>query len=75
MIKVGDLVRLKQNSHHNGQKYGARASTGVVVELTLDRAPNTQGDEPLDYWIKVVFLDETKATLFHDEVEIVSETK
>ena len=45
-----------------------RNITGVVVDVTLDERAVER-----DYWINVVFFDGTKATLFHDEVEIIAE--
>ena len=72
MIDVGDMVVLKKNDNYLEKYLGDRNLTGVVVAVTLDSAPNSQGDEPFDYWIKVVFLDGTKSTLFHDEVMILS---
>ena len=75
MIKIGDLVRIKDRSSYIDENtiLDEKSLTGVVVDVTSEHAPNSQGDEPPDYWIKVIFLDETKSTLFHDEVEIISE--
>ena len=42
--------------------------TGVVVGTTLEDQGTPQAE---DYWIRVVFLDGTKSTLFHDEVEVI----
>ena len=68
MIKVGDLIRITdKSSYYLAGKTGDAEVTGVVVDVTL-------GEEPdgTDYWVRVVFLDNSKATLFHDEVEVIS---
>jgi len=45
-----------------------KTTTGIVVGTTLEdqRAPEAE-----DYWVRVVFLDGTRSTLFHDEVEVL----
>lgn len=45
-----------------------KTTTGIVVGTTLEdqRDPGAE-----DYWVRVVFLDGTKSTLFHDEVEVL----
>jgi len=69
MIKVGDLVRiLRKSSYYRSDKIENKDVTGIVVEVTDER-------ESVDYWIQVVFLDNSKATLFHDEVEVISTQK
>jgi len=69
MIKVGDLVRiLRKSSYYRSDKIENKDVTGIVVEVTDER-------ESADYWIQVVFLDNSKATLFHDEVEVISTQK
>jgi hypothetical protein len=74
-IKVGDLVRIKKDSWPGPDPRdfiddllleNSRAVTGIVVGLTLSEKPEKE-----DYWIKVVFLDGTRSTLFHDEVNIL----
>ena len=68
-IKVGDLVRILRNSsYYRSDKIENKEVTGIVVEITDER-------ESVDYWIRVVFLDNSKATLFHDEVEVISTQK
>jgi hypothetical protein len=82
-IKVGDLVKVKGTSSSYLTEHCRVSSeniTGVVVGVTLDDTPadNSQhagSVQEVDYWVRVVFLDNTKATLFHDEVEIVSTRK
>jgi hypothetical protein len=66
MINVGDLVRLKDNSEFHIEEM---ASSGVVVGTTLEDQKEPHAE---DYWIRVVFLDGTKSTLFHDEVIVIS---
>jgi len=46
-----------------------KTTTGIVVSTTLE---DQRDPEAEDYWIRVVFLDGTKATLFHDEVEVLA---
>tara|TARA_R110000824_G_scaffold63281_2_gene166613 strand:+ start:3680 stop:3916 length:237 start_codon:yes stop_codon:yes gene_type:complete len=73
-IKVGDLVRIKKDSWPGPDPRDMvgdllsenSAITGIVVGLTLGEQPEKE-----DYWIKVVFLDGTRSTLFHDEVNIL----
>jgi|TARA_Y100000310_G_scaffold299811_1_gene334959 hypothetical protein len=73
MIEVGDLVRIvEKSSYYLSDKVENKDVTGIVVDVTLDDAPNMDSGELIDYWVRVVFLDKTKATLFHDEVEIIS---
>ena len=66
VIKIGDLISMKTELDLE-----KRTTTGIVVGTTLDHPPNSQGDEPPEYWIMVVFLDGTRSTLYHDEVEII----
>ena len=72
VIDVGDLISMKTCLTEVFNSTEKKSITGVVVGTTLDHPPNSQGDEPLDYWIRVVFLDGTKSTLFHDEVKIIA---
>jgi len=75
MIKVGDLVRIiKKSSYYLSEQTENKNVTGVVVGVTLDEpfVPGSPDDEPVGYWINVVFLDNSKATLFHDEVEVLA---
>jgi hypothetical protein len=70
-VKVGDLVRMNNVSLTSDKGWLSGEGdnnkiTGVVVGVTY--GPNSDED---DYWIKVVFLDGTRSTLFHDEVEIL----
>ena len=70
MIEVGDLVRiLQKSSYYFSDKVENKDVTGIVVDVTADDRKST------DYWIRVVFLDNSKATLFHDEVEVISTQK
>ena len=72
MVDVGDLILMKTCLTEVFDSVEKKSITGVVVGTTLDHPPNSQGDEPPDYWIRVVFLDGTKSTLFHDEVKIIA---
>ena len=72
MVDVGDLILMKTCLTEVFDSDEKKSITGVVVGTTLDHPPNSQGDEPPDYWIRVVFLDGTKSTLFHDEVKIIA---
>tara|TARA_Y100000034_G_scaffold133222_1_gene198118 strand:- start:230 stop:493 length:264 start_codon:yes stop_codon:yes gene_type:complete len=75
-IKVGDLVRIVNKSSYyftdRDDDPAYQNVTGIVVDVTLDDEPAETLKTSLDYWVRVVFLDNTKATLFHDEVEVVS---
>jgi hypothetical protein len=70
LLRIGDLVKLKQNSYHSGEKFKDNTSTGIIVDTTQDDMPNET-----DYWINVVFLDGSKATLFHDEVTVLGKNE
>jgi len=60
---------MKQTGYLSDVKVNKNAITGVVVGTTHE----DQGDlEAEDYWIRVVFLDGTKSTLFHDEVNVLA---
>ena len=72
MIKVGDLVKMKVTSHYPGATRD-RNVTGVVVDVVLGDTPGSRKAE--EHWLKIVFLDGTKSTLFHDEIEVVTEIK
>ena len=74
-IKVGDLVRIKLDSWPGTEPrdftnetllHAYRNVTGIVVDRTL-----SDHTEKEDYWVNVVFLDGSRATLFHDEVDII----
>ena len=69
MIKVGDLVTMKQTGYLAEMKINKSTITGVVVGTT-----NEDQEEPHaeDYWVRVVFLDGGQATLFHDEVSVLA---
>jgi hypothetical protein len=70
-IKVGDLVRIVKKSDYYLADHAANENiTGVVVDVTLGEGDTLESH--LDYWVRVVFLDNSKATLFHDEVEVIS---
>ena len=72
MIEVGDLVVMKQSGYTAEKNVKKNTITGVVVGTTLEdqREPGAE-----DYWIRVVFLDGSKSTLFHDEVEVINTQK
>ena len=66
LIEVGDLITMRAASVLSDLEN--KTITGIVVGITLEDQDMPQ---PEDYWIRVVFLDGTKSTLFHDEVDIV----
>ena len=70
MIEVGDLIRIVHKSSYyvTPDKIENKEVTGIVVGTTLEdqRDPGAE-----DYWVRVVFLDGTKSTLFHDETRIL----
>jgi len=63
---------MKQTGYLAKKSLEENTITGVVVGTTLEDQGNAQTE---DYWVRVVFLDGTKSTLFHDEVEIISTQK
>jgi len=65
-LKVGDLVKMRQHDSILQGEFDENALTGIIVSTTLDDMPNGT-----DYWINVVFLDGSRATLFHDEVKVL----
>ncbi len=70
LLQVGDLVKMRQHSYHSGGKFKDNTLTGIIVSTTTDDMPNET-----DYWINVVFLDGSKATLFHDEVTVLGKNE
>ena len=75
-IEVGDLVKIKQASSYYLADHAENNNvTGIVVDVTLDDESDGTLETELDYWVRVVFLDNTKATLFHDEVEVMGAKK
>ena len=52
--------------------FESKTITGIVVGTTLEEPGVPQ---PEDYWIRVVFLDGTKSTLFHDEVTVLGKNE
>ena len=75
-IEVGDLVKIKQaSSYYLADHTENNNVTGIVVDVTLDDESDGTLEIELDYWVHIVFLDNTKATLFHDEVEIIGAKK
>ena len=74
-IQIGDLVRMKETSHYPGETENKNI-TGVVIDVVvkdISKKYDQFGVE--DHWLKIVFLDGTKATLFYDELEILTDTK
>ena len=74
-IQIGDLVKMKETSHYPGETENKNI-TGVVVDGVMEGASKKYdqfGAE--EHWLKIVFLDGTKATLFYDELEILAKTK
>jgi len=69
MIKIGDLIVMKQTGYLSDMKVNKNTITGVVVGTTQE---DQKEPHAVDYWVRVVFLDGTKSTLFHDEVMIIS---
>jgi hypothetical protein len=67
-IAVGDLVKMRTENilHPSGVK--DREITGIVVGTTQEDQKDLQAE---DYWVRVVFLDGSKSTLFHDEVDVL----
>ena len=65
-IEVGDLISILESASLWSPE-DIVGVTGIVVGTTLEdqRTPDAE-----DYWIRVVFLDGTRSTLFHDEVKI-----
>jgi hypothetical protein len=57
---------MRQHDHPAGGNFKENALTGIVISTTLDDMPNGT-----DYWINVVFLDGSRATLFYDEVKVL----
>ena len=75
-IEVGDLVKIKKASSYSLSNSPENNNvTGIVVDLMHDDEDDKTLGTQIDYWVRVVFLDNTKATLFHDEVEVVSVKK
>ena len=75
MIEIGDLVKIKETSktgRYPRPHPGDQGITGVVIGTTID---DQKDPEATDYWVRVVFLDGTKATLFHDETEILAKNE
>lgn len=60
---------MKQTGYLVEMKVKKSTITGVVVGTTLEDQKDPQAK---DYWVRVVFLDGTKSTLFHDEVDILA---
>ena len=69
MIKIGDLVVMKQTGYLSDMKINKNAITGVVVGTTHEDQKEPHAE---DYWVRVVFLDGGHATLFHDEVSVLA---
>jgi len=69
MIKIGDLVVMKQTGYLSDMEVSKSTITGVVVDTTHEDQKEPHAE---DYWVRVVFLDGTKSTLFHDEVVVIS---
>jgi hypothetical protein len=69
MIKIGDLIVMKQAGYLADVEIKKNTITGVVVGTTLEDQKEPHAE---DYWIRVVFLDGTKSTLFHDEVDVLT---
>ena len=72
MIKIGDLIVIKQTGYLSDMEVNRSTITGVVVGTTHEDQKEPHAE---DYWIRVVFLDVTKSTLFHDEVEVINVKK
>ena len=72
MIKIGDLIVIKQTGYLSDMEVNRSTITGVVVGTTHEDQKEPHAE---DYWIRVVFLDGTKSTLFHDEVEVINVKK
>lgn len=71
MINIGDLIRIKESTktgRYPRPYTGEQTITGVVISLTHSEG---QFGNISDYWVNVVFLDGSKATLFHDEVKVL----
>ena len=74
-IQIGDLVKMKETSHYPGETENKNI-TGVVVDVvTEDVSKKYDQHGAEDHWLKIVFLDGTKATLFYDELEVLANTK
>jgi len=69
MIKIGDLIVMKQTGYLSDMKVNKNTITGVVVGTTLEDQKDLRAE---DYWVRVIFLDGTKSTLFHDEITVLS---
>ena len=81
-IEIGDLVAWESPHKRHGANEGSawespllagipsrdRTITGIVVGTTHEDQKDPQAE---DYWVRVVFLDGTKSTLFHDETKIL----
>ena len=66
-IEIGDLVAW-ESPLLAGIPSRDRTITGIVVGTTHEDQKDPQAE---DYWVRVVFLDGTKSTLFHDETKIL----
>tara|TARA_Y100000310_G_scaffold117207_1_gene115967 strand:+ start:3394 stop:3642 length:249 start_codon:yes stop_codon:yes gene_type:complete len=74
-IQIGDLVKMKETSHYPGETENKNI-TGVVIDVVMEGVSKKYDQRGVeDHWLKIVFLDGTKATLFHDELEILAKTK
>jgi len=74
-IQIGDLVKMKETSHYPGETENKNI-TGVVVDVAIEGISKKYDQFGVeDRWIKIIFLDGTKATLFHDELEVLAKTE
>jgi len=60
---------MKQTGYLAEKNIKKNTITGVVVGNTLE---DQRDPEAEDYWVRVVFIDGTKSTLFHDEVTVLA---
>ena len=67
-LQIGDLISIRESASLWSPE-DIVGVTGIVVGTTLEdqRTPDAE-----DYWIRVVFLDGTISTLFHDEVKVLA---